>query len=147
MPGLLTASGHGGDTHGLLELLDGQFDALMAALSTSNAALYQLAAATTQQYAEIKAVLTNLSAATAATSTPRRITGTRTGSLPSDQRETEKRILIIQAAVKNKWEWKASVQLTATASAPVTAEQTAMTKITSMSMPKPAQVQLAQERK
>ena len=100
MPGLPTANGHGGDTQGLLELLDGQFDALAAASSTSNAALDQLAAATTQQFLEIKAALTNLSAATPA---PIRNSGTRTGSLPSDQRETEKRILILQAAVKNKW--------------------------------------------
>ena len=103
VPGLPNTSGHGGDTHGLLELLDGQFDALMAALSTSNAALYQLAAATTQQYAEIKAVLTNLSAATDCLLSSSRNDGTRTGSLPSDQRETEKSILILQAAVKNKW--------------------------------------------
>ena len=51
VPGLLTASGHGEDTQGLLELLDGQFEALVAASSTSNAALDQIAAATTQQYA------------------------------------------------------------------------------------------------
>ena len=64
VPSLPTASGHGGGTQGLLELLDGQFDALVAASSTSNAALDQLAATTTQQYAEIKDALTNLSAAT-----------------------------------------------------------------------------------
>ena len=103
VPGLPSASSHGGDTQGLLEILDGYFDALAAASSARNAALDQLAATTTQQYAEIKVALTNLSTATAATSTPRRITGTRTGSLPSDQRETEKMILILQAAVKNKW--------------------------------------------
>ena len=27
----------------------------------------------------------------------------RTGTLPSDQRETKKRIIILKAAVKNKW--------------------------------------------
>ena len=67
VPGLPSASGHGGDTQGILELLNGQFDALTAASSISNAALDQLTAATTQQYAEIKAALTKLSAATAAT--------------------------------------------------------------------------------
>ena len=109
MPGV-PVNGHGGDTPGLLELLDGQFDTLAAASSTSNAALDHLAAAITKQYAEIKASLTNLSAATAATPaatattpTSNRTAGTRTGSLPSDQRETEKRIIILQAAVKNKW--------------------------------------------
>ena len=100
VPGLPTASGHGGDTQGILELLDSQFDALAAASSTSNAALDQLAAATTQQYSEIKAALTNLSSATP---TPRRNAGMRTSSLPSQQHETEKRIIIFQAAVKNKW--------------------------------------------
>ena len=39
VPGLPTASGHRGDTQGLLKLLDGQFDALAAESSTSNAAL------------------------------------------------------------------------------------------------------------
>ena len=103
VPSLPTAIGHRGNTQGFLELLDGQCYALAASSSTSNAALYQLAAATTQHYAEIKTALTNLSAATAATPTPRRNDGTRTGSLPSDQREREKRILILQAAIKNKW--------------------------------------------
>ena len=87
VPSLPTAIGHGGNTQGFLELLDGQCYALAASSSTSNAALYQLAAATTQHYAEIKTALTNLSAATAATPTPRRNDGTRTGSLPSDHRE------------------------------------------------------------
>ena len=82
--GIPTASGHGGDTPGLMELLDGQFDALAEASSTSNAALDHLAAATTQQYAEIKAALTNFLAATAATPTSNRTGGTRTGSLPND---------------------------------------------------------------
>ena len=50
VPGLLTASGHGGDTQGLLVLLDGQFEALAAESSTSNAALDQIAATTTQHY-------------------------------------------------------------------------------------------------
>ena len=40
---------------------------------------------------------------TAATATHSRTAGTRTGSLPSDQRETEKRILILQADINNKW--------------------------------------------
>ena len=69
-----------------------------------------VAATTTKQYAEIKAALTYLlaataatPAATAATSTSNRTAGTRTVSLPSDQRETEKRIIILQADVKNKW--------------------------------------------
>ena len=88
---------------GLLELLYGQFDDLEAASSTSNAAPDQLAAATTQQYAEIKAALTNLLAAKSPTPTPSRNSSTRTGSLPSNQREMEKSILILQAAVKNKW--------------------------------------------
>ena len=39
LPGLPTASGHGGDAQGILEMLDGQFDALAAASSISNAAL------------------------------------------------------------------------------------------------------------
>ena len=47
----IPANGHVGDTPGLLELLDGQFDALTAASSTSNAALDHLAAATTKEYA------------------------------------------------------------------------------------------------
>ena len=85
VPGLPTSSGHGGDTQGLLELLDGQFDALVAASSTSNAALDKLAAATTQQYSEIKAALADLSDATPTLS---RNAGMITGSLPSDQRET-----------------------------------------------------------
>ena len=80
-----------------------QFDALAATSSTSNALLDQLAGTTTQQYAEIKAALTNLSAATAATPTPGRNFSTKTGSLSADQPETEKRIIILQAAVKNKW--------------------------------------------
>ena len=107
IPGV-PSNGHGGGTPGLLELLDGQFDTLSEAPSTSNAALDHLAASTTKQYAEITAALTNLSAATdatpaasAVTPTSNRTAGTRTSSLPTDQRETEKRILIIQAAVKN----------------------------------------------
>ena len=98
VPGLPTASVHGGDTQGILELLDGQFDALVELSSTSNAALDQLAIATTQQYAEIKAAPTNLAAATSSINS-----STRTGTLPTDQRETEKRSLILQAAGKNKW--------------------------------------------
>ena len=109
IPGI-PANSHSGDTPGLMELLDGQFDTLTAASSTRNAAMDHLAAVTTKQYAEIKAALTNLSdvtaatpAATAAIPTSNITDGTRTGSLPSDQRETENRILILQAAVKNKW--------------------------------------------
>ena len=64
VPGLPNTRGHGGDAHGILELLDGQFDALAAASSTINAALDQPASTTTQQYSEIKASLTNLAAAT-----------------------------------------------------------------------------------
>ena len=107
---VISANGHGGDTPGLLELLDDQFDALAAASSTSNAALNHISAAATKHCAEIKSALTNLSAATAATPaatiatpTPNRPSGTRTGSLPSTHRDTEKRIIILQAAVKNKW--------------------------------------------
>ena len=96
--GLPTASGHGGDTQGILELLDGQFETLAVASSNSNAVLDQLAAASTKQYLEIKAALTNLAAAT-----PSRNAGTRTGPLPTDQRKIENRILTLQAAVKNKW--------------------------------------------
>ena len=44
-----------------------------------------------------------LSFTPAATTTPNRTADTRTVSLPSDQHEAEKRILILQAAVKNKW--------------------------------------------
>ena len=106
----IPANGHGGDTPGLLELLDSHFDALATASSTSNAALDHLTVSTTKKYAEIKTALKNLlasmaatPAATAASPTPSRTAGTRTGSLPSDQRKTEKRILILQAAVKNKW--------------------------------------------
>ena len=109
IPGV-PANSHGGGTPGLLDLLDGHFDTLAAALSTSNAAIDHLAAATTKQYAEITAALINLSAATAATPavtaatpTSNRTAGTRTSSLPSNQREIEKKILILQAAVKNKW--------------------------------------------
>ena len=50
VPGLPNASRHGGEAQGIIELLDGQFDALAAASSTRNSALDQLAAATTQQY-------------------------------------------------------------------------------------------------
>ena len=64
VPILPNASNHRGDTQGLLEMLDGQFDALAAVSSTRNVALDQLAATTTQQYEEIKDALTNLSAAT-----------------------------------------------------------------------------------
>ena len=99
----ISANSNDRDTPGLLELLGGQFDALAAASSTSNAAMDHLAAATTLQYADTKAALTNLSAATAATPTPIITASTRTGSLPSDQGETKKRIIILQAAVKNKW--------------------------------------------
>ena len=109
IPGV-PANVHGGNTPVLLELLDGQFNALAAASFTRNAALDYLAAATTKQYAEITAALTNLSAATAATPaamaatpTSNRTAGTRTGSLTFDQRNTEKMILILQDAVKNKW--------------------------------------------
>ena len=144
VPVLPTANFHGGYTQGLLELLEGQFDALAAASSTRNAALDQLDAATTQQYLEIKAAQTNL---LAATPTPSRNSGTRTGSFPSDQRKTEKMILILQTAVKNKWKVEASAPHTATAYAPVTAAPTAMTKITATSTPQPAQVLLARERK
>ena len=50
VPGLRTSIGHEGDTNGILELLDGQFDALAAASYNSNAALDKLSAATTQTY-------------------------------------------------------------------------------------------------
>ena len=106
----ISANSNDRDTPGLLELLGGQFDALAAASSTSNAAMDHLAAATTKQYAEIKAALKNLSAATvatpadtAATPTPSKTACTRTGSLSFDKCELEKRIPILQAAVKNKW--------------------------------------------
>ena len=101
IPGV-PANGHSGGTLGLLELMDGQFDALAAASSTINAALDHLTAAPTKQYAEIMAALTNVSAATAATPaataatpTSNRTAGTRNSSLPSNQQ--------LQAAVKNKW--------------------------------------------
>ena len=74
--GLPNASSHKGDAQGILEILDGQFDDLAAASSARNAVQDQLAAATTQQYSEIKAALTNLAAAT-----PIRNAGTRTGPL------------------------------------------------------------------
>ena len=99
-------NGNSGDTPGLLELLDGQFDALTAASSTSNAALDYLFSTTIKQYAEIKAALKNLLATMAAppssTAAPSRTAGTRTGSLPSNQLEKEKKIIILQVAVKNK---------------------------------------------
>ena len=107
---VIPANGHGGYIPGLLELLDSQFDALAAASSTSNAALDHLSAATTKQYEEIKAALTKISATTAATPATTAATPTSnitagkiTGSLPYNQRKTEKRILILQEAVKNKW--------------------------------------------
>ena len=145
---LVPANDHGGNTPGLLELMDGQFDALAVASSTSNAALDHLAAATTKQYAEITAALKNLStttsatpAATATTATSNRTAGTRTGSLLYDQRETEKRILILEANFKKSERSEASAQRMATASAPDTAAPTETIKgrATSPLQPKQAQ--------
>ena len=142
VPGLPNASGHRADAQGILEVLDGQFDALAAAFSASNAALDQLAAATIQKYLEIKAALTNLAAAT-----PSKNAGTRTGTIPTDQRETEKRILILQSDVTEKnGTWEASAPHTATASAPVTSAATSTARRTAKPMPQPAHILLAREK-
>ena len=90
---------HGDKAQGILELLDGQFDALAAASSNITAALDQLASAITQQYSKIESALTNLTAA--APNTP--ASNARANTPPTTQRKMEKRILIFQAAVKNTW--------------------------------------------
>ena len=115
LPHLHNAIGHGGDAQGILELLDGQFDALAEASSTRNAALDQLSDATTQQYSVIKADLTNLLAAT-----PSKNSGTR----PNGR-------------------WEAYALHMAAESAPVTAAATATTRRTPTSTSQPAQVLLA----
>ena len=71
---------------------------------------------------------------------------TRTVTLPTDQRETEKRILILQAAVKKNGRWEASDPHTVTAFARVTAARTATTRRTATSTPQPRQVRLAHKK-
>ena len=96
-PGRLPAvNSHGGEAQGIMEMLDGQFDALSAASSNSNDALDQLAAATTQQYADIKAALTNLAAATpTAAATPNTSSQTPTNPPPATHTALEARINLL----------------------------------------------------
>ena len=55
--------GQGGNMQGIMEQLDGHFDNLAAASTNSHMALYQLAIATTEQYARITSALENLASA------------------------------------------------------------------------------------
>ena len=98
-----TVNNHGGDAQGIMEMLDGQFDALAAASANSNDALDQLVAATTQQYADIKSALTNLAAATpTAAATPNTSSQTPTNP-PATHTALEARITLLQTAVRFKW--------------------------------------------
>ena len=61
LPDLVHLShGQGGDAQDIMDQLDGHFDNLAAASTNSHATLDQLDAATTEQYAKIKATLDNL---------------------------------------------------------------------------------------
>ena len=71
LPDLVHRShGHGGNAQDILEQLDGHFDNLAPAATNSHALLDQTFAATTEQYAEIKAALDNLSSAEPASLLP-----------------------------------------------------------------------------
>ena len=92
----------GGNAQYILEQLDGQFNNLASATTNNPVALDQLAAATTEQYAEIKAALDNLTVAVPSNPTPRS-TPRKTNPLSlTEKRVMEKRVLILQSAVKNK---------------------------------------------
>ena len=79
-----------------MDQLDGHLENLAASSTNSHAALHQLVAATTEQYANIKA-------ATPSKPSPRSTPKNTNPISPNEKRVMEKRILILQSAVKNKW--------------------------------------------
>ena len=85
-----------------MEQIDSHFDALTSAATNNNAALKQLTTATTNQYAEIKATIDRLTAATpTGVATP--ATASNRTALPLTKKQTyEKRIWILQSAITNK---------------------------------------------
>ena len=86
-----------------MEQINIQFDALASAATNSNVALKQLTTSTTDQYAEIKATLDRLTAATctgAATPAP----ASNCTDLPHTERQNyNKRIRLLQSTIRNKW--------------------------------------------
>ena len=103
LPDLVHISqGQGGDAQDTLEQLGSHFGNLASAATNSHAALDQLAAATTEQYENIKSALENLVAA--APNKPYPIATPRnTNPLSSTKKRVmEKWILILQSAIKNK---------------------------------------------
>ena len=93
----------GGNTQGIMEHLDGHFDNLAAASTNSHAVLDQTAVATTEQYASITAALENLASAAPSKPSTRSTPKTTNPLSPTEKRVTEKRIITLQSAVKNKW--------------------------------------------
>ena len=95
--------GRPGNPGNLMAQLDSHFDNLASAATNSNDALEQLATATTDQYADIKASLDALAAAAPAPTARR---GRRSTAAPLDnteKRKLEQRIHTLKAAIKNKW--------------------------------------------
>jgi hypothetical protein len=99
----MNAPGQPGSPNDLMAQLNCHFDNLALAATNSNAALELLAAATTSQYADIRASLDALSS-DPNNSAPTPGARARTAVLPlTEKRKLEKRIKTLEAAVKSKW--------------------------------------------
>ena len=83
----------------MMAQFDGHFDNLALAATRSGAALDQLAATTTTQYLEIKALLTSLKA-TAVNGSHSAVAGTAASPL-TPQEQSKKRIQQLEAAMRN----------------------------------------------
>ena len=80
---------------------DGHFNNIASAATNSGAALNQLAATTTTQYSEIKALITLLKAA--AVNTSHAAADATSASPLTSQDQVKKRIQKLEVAVRNNW--------------------------------------------
>ena len=71
--------------------------------TNSNAALEQLTTATTNQYAEIKAALYRLTSATPTGAATLATVSNRSALPLTEKQPYEKRIQLLQSAIRNKW--------------------------------------------
>ena len=85
----------------MMAQFDRHFDNLALATTNSGAALDQLAASTTTQYSEFKALLTLLKVTTVNGS--HSATAATAASPPTNQEQSKKRIHQLEAAVRNNW--------------------------------------------